>query len=363
VQAKTNHISLLDGYRFLAALMVVSYHYWSKALDNSRYSLEYGNIFRFPELSQVTSYGSMGVDLFFMISGFVIALSAEGSTFSKFMASRIARILPTYWLALILTTAFLLWEGEVYRIVTLRQFLVNLIFLQRPMGEEFIDGVYWTIVIEMRFYLLVAALIALGLYRFYAWILFAWILLCLVDFMGAAIGVLRQAFITSYGFYFAAGGSFYFIYRKKYIRLSVMTIILSLVIALPNIIKRFGDNSAEISTVILLAIYGLMFVITTKRFVNIQWNWLPVAGAMTYPFYLIHEVIGFILMRHMNFIKNGFIITIVVLMLMLMLMLMLSWIIHRCFERWAVPLLRQQLLHVFFITLERIQIKKLFALK
>lgn len=339
--ARNERIPLLDGYRFLAAMAVCGHHYYSNPTAHLRSNLKFGQIFDFPTLDLVFRFGNLGVELFFMISGFVIALSAEGRSFVTFTSSRITRIVPTYWLAIAVTTSFLLVEGAAYREVTLRQLLANLVLLQRPLGEQFIDNVYWTIVIEMRFYVLVALLIAFNLYRHYAWLLLAWVLLCLVDYLGVGIGSFRQVFITSYGFYFAAGSAFYFLYRRKHLKLSMLTIALSLLIALPKTVNAFTANyGVDVivpTTLLLLSCYALMAAIAMRRFDDISWRWLPLAGALTYPFYLLHEDIGFILMRHIAITSNGFVLTLVIIALMLLM----SWVVHCYFERVVCPPLRR----------------------
>lgn len=339
--AKNERIPLLDGYRFMAAMAVCGHHYYSNPTAHLRNNMEFGQIFNFPMLDLIFRYGNLGVDLFFMISGFVIALSAEGRSFAAFASSRITRIVPTYWLAIAVTTSFLLIEGSAYREITLRQLFANLVLLQRPFGENFIDGVYWTIVIELRFYFLVALLIAFNFYRHYAWLLLAWVLLCLADYWGANIGPFRQVFITSYGFYFAAGSAFYFLYRRKHLKLAMLTIALSLVIALPKTVNAFTANYGEEvivpTMVLLLGCYALMAVITMRRFDDISWRWLPLAGALTYPFYLLHQDIGFILMRRITITSNGFVLTLITIALVLLM----SWGVHRYFERAVCPPLRR----------------------
>lgn len=341
--AGNERIPLLDGYRFLAAMAVCCFHYWSNVTLHLRNSLEYGRIFDFPTLDFVFRYGYLGVPLFFLISGFVIALSAEGRTFAAFMSSRITRILPTYWLAIAVTTAFLLVEGTAYREVTIRQVFANLFMLQAPLGEQFIDMVYWTIVIEIRFYLLVALLIALNIYRHYAWLLLAWLMLCLLDYSGVSIGIFRQIFITSYGYYFAAGGAFYFLYRRQHMKLSLLIIALSLVIAVPVVAgaltTKYGVEVQVPMGLLLLGCYAMMAIIAMRRSDVIGWSWLPLAGSLTYPFYLLHEDVGFILMRHITITSNGFVLTIVVIGLLLVM----SWVVHRYFERIVCSPLRRRI--------------------
>jgi peptidoglycan/LPS O-acetylase OafA/YrhL len=346
--AQNERIPLLDSYRVVAAFSVLGFHYWGKPLEDLRLNLVLGRIFDFPHLDQIFRFGHMGVDLFYLISGFVIALSAEGRSFAAFTSSRLARIVPTYWLAVTLTTLFILFEGTGYREIGVRQFLVNLVFLQRPLGEQFIDGVYSTIVMEMRFYLLVAALLALGRFRFYPYLLPAWVVLSLLEYLNIPLGPLKQIFITNVGYYFAAGSAFYLLYRRRHVRLAVGTILLSLIVALPKAIEHdvssYGSAAAIPVAVVTLACYGLMALVATRKFEDMRWPWLPILAGMTYPLYLIHEDIGFILMRHMVFIGDGFSITLVVTAFVAIV----AWLIHARFERIAVPAVRRWLAASFY---------------
>ena len=340
---QSERIPLLDFYRFFAAMSVVGFHYGSNLLSSSRVNLQFGRIFDFPNVDSFLNYGIFGVDLFFLISGFVIALSAEGRSFASFSASRITRILPTYWLAIVLTSVLLLILDSGFQEITARQVIANLAFLQGPFHEPYIDGVYWTIAIEIRFYALVALLIAFKIYRFYPWFLLSWVLLCYADFIKLPIGPLRQLFITSYGYYFAAGGAFYFLHHRRHIKLSLLIIILSLLISVPKgcelISQKLGQDVSLSAAVVVMTCYGLMALISTRWFDNIHWRWLPIAGALTYPLYLLHENIGFVLMRLLNFTSNGFILTLMIIMLMLIA----SWLIHRYFEQNVCPWLRRYL--------------------
>ncbi|HEX8659294.1 MAG TPA: acyltransferase family protein, partial [Hymenobacter sp.] len=79
----------IDLLRFLAALSVVIYHFTFFGKRNAQYNPLY-----FDELGEVTRYGYLGVHLFFMISGYVVLLSAQGKTIRQFFLSRISRLYP-----------------------------------------------------------------------------------------------------------------------------------------------------------------------------------------------------------------------------------------------------------------------------
>lgn len=85
----------LDAVRITAALVVVLYHY--VALGTA-WGLS-GTQHLFPALRPFALYGWLGVEIFFIVSGFVICMSAWGRTVGDFATSRISRLFPAYWAA------------------------------------------------------------------------------------------------------------------------------------------------------------------------------------------------------------------------------------------------------------------------
>ncbi|NEC93307.1 acyltransferase family protein, partial [Streptomyces sp. SID12501] len=111
------------------------------------------------------SYGSLGPELFFVISGFVILMTAWGRTTVAVVASRIGRLYPSYWVAVLLTGALLLLVWSEGKHVTPGQVAANLTMLQAVVGVDHVDGVYWTLWAELRFYLLMGLLVLVGVTR------------------------------------------------------------------------------------------------------------------------------------------------------------------------------------------------------
>jgi peptidoglycan/LPS O-acetylase OafA/YrhL len=94
-----NRIEELDGLRGIAILLVIGFHYVNNQLVNS--DVQVGKI-----LSKLTSFGWVGVDLFFVLSGFLIGnilIHNRGSKnfFRTFFLRRLLRIVPNYYLLII----------------------------------------------------------------------------------------------------------------------------------------------------------------------------------------------------------------------------------------------------------------------
>ena len=104
----------------------------------------------------------MGVDLFFIISGFVIFMTIKKSNdWKDFAWNRFARLYPAYWICVTFTAILMvvkykfLVPAESYRIShdLWMQYLANMTMLQYYFGIANIDGPYWTLIIELCFYL------------------------------------------------------------------------------------------------------------------------------------------------------------------------------------------------------------------
>ena len=143
----------LDVLRGFAALFVLFFH-----LTLFRNEAKYG-----------FQLGITGVDLFFMISGFVILMSIEKSKNANlFFLFRCIRLYPIYWI--IATFTFLLFfglnllNGEIpYVEIPFKDYFVNLSMFQYYFNVPNIDGSYWTLIIEMLFYISIYVLFRLKL--------------------------------------------------------------------------------------------------------------------------------------------------------------------------------------------------------
>lgn len=95
---KFSRIPELDLLRFLAAIAVVFFHYAFRG-----YAGDDLTTMHYPALEPVAQYGFLGVHLFFMISGFVILMTAGDGSVKRFIASRASRLLPAFWVCCTIT--------------------------------------------------------------------------------------------------------------------------------------------------------------------------------------------------------------------------------------------------------------------
>ena len=114
-------LELLDYGRFFAAIVVVLFHYTFNGISNGKIT----SIAHTQSVIDLTKYGYLGVELFFMISGYVIFFSAKSGSASKFAVGRAVRLYPAYWFAVLFTSVFAFnWGGDLMSVQP-RQIVVN----------------------------------------------------------------------------------------------------------------------------------------------------------------------------------------------------------------------------------------------
>ena len=149
---KSPRIEVLDFLRGAASLGVALYHFC--------------NILDAGVLKSISEYGRFGVQVFFVISGFIIPYSLFRSEykwkdFSVFIIKRLTRLDPPYivTLAIIVGLGVLSWyipfqNGEVFS-VSLAQVLLHFGYVNVFFGYPWLNDVFWTLAIEFQYYLLV----------------------------------------------------------------------------------------------------------------------------------------------------------------------------------------------------------------
>ncbi|QHI36903.1 hypothetical protein IMCC3317_22730 [Kordia antarctica] len=97
------------------------------------------------------------IDIFFILSGFVIFMTLTKIKSSKdFIINRLARLYPTYWVVVTFTFCLILFHqtfSEDFAHITLSDYLANMTMFQFYIGYADLDGPYWTLIIEMLFYI------------------------------------------------------------------------------------------------------------------------------------------------------------------------------------------------------------------
>jgi exopolysaccharide production protein ExoZ len=146
----------IQGLRGIAAMLVVMHHYnglYGQLLKHGRSELPW-----MLAIGNMNLFGAIGVPIFFVISGFVIAqqaLKTNPDSLPVFLAKRISRIVPIYW---IVTLVFVVATGGVFDEKLLR----SLLFVATDPGSNPLVGPGWSLEYEMYFYLMFGGLVLSG---------------------------------------------------------------------------------------------------------------------------------------------------------------------------------------------------------
>ena len=186
-----------------------------------------------PGVGALTQYGYLGVNMFFVISGFVILMTAWGRTVETFAISRVTRLFPAYWVSVALTAVLLLALWPQGKQIEAWQAFTNLTMLQSAYDVPHVDGVYWTLWTELRFYLLMGLFVLVGITRRRI------VAVCaLWPVLGEVASRTNQDLVGTllvhdYAPYFAAGMMLYLIYRDGHSWLSWGLVAWNWCLALP----------------------------------------------------------------------------------------------------------------------------------
>jgi len=146
-----HRLQWVDSLRGIASLLVVILHLWISVLRNY-------HIPQSVSVKAITSiifgyldFGKIGVVAFFIISGYVIPYSLKGKSLSQFFTTRFFRLYPAYWFSIL---ALIIIAG----MPPVKNLLINMTMLQRFVGVPDLIGAFWTLQIELIFYVVCAAL-------------------------------------------------------------------------------------------------------------------------------------------------------------------------------------------------------------
>lgn len=334
----SKRVNEIDLLRFVAALSVVVFHYAFRG-----YAADDRSVMPYPLLAPMAQYGYLGVELFFLISGFVILMTASRGSLKTFAISRVVRLYPAFWACCTLTFVLIALMGGERFSASVGQYLVNLTMLSGFVGVPSIDGVYWSLFVELQFYALVAALLLIGRIHQAERFLVLW-LLATVALEAYPIAPLRSVLLTDHAAYFIAGAMTFLIWERGLSMLRLGVIGSCLLLALYQSLDGLGQFEKHFATAlnplvvaaIICTFFAVMLLVATRRMgVFNRRPWLT-AGALTYPLYLIHQNVGFMIFNiaypainpHLLFWGT------------LLLMLAIAYAVHVLVERRYAPKLK-----------------------
>ncbi|WP_158299536.1 acyltransferase family protein [Paenibacillus antri] len=288
-----DRISELDALRGLAALAVMLFHY--VYFYNHNYAIHpidtSGSFFQ---------YGAYGVHLFFIISGFVIYMTIRKCESVKdFWVKRAIRLYPAYLTAVAFTfLATSTYSGLDSLSISIIDALLNATMLQGVVpGVDIplVDGSYWSLAVELHFYVFCGMLLATGLLRSPLTISWVWMVtiyvLKLLFVAGMIHPIVGDLGIVNYSNLFIAGVMFFELKNGKRI---VPHVIIVLAAAYQFIFFSF------LSGVIVSAFYLLFYALLTGNLRLLNNKPLIALGTISYSLYLIHQNVGYLILHYLE---------------------------------------------------------------
>jgi len=271
----------LDSLRGIAALGVVLSHY------TYLYDKYYGYEFTYLNFK----LGGRGVELFFILSGFVIFYTIENVKSGKeFLIRRFIRLYPTYWACLTITFVTVAIFGLDGLEVSTVDAIIGLSMVQQIFKVPPVDRSYWTLIPEFFFYISIFLLAITHQIKNIN--LYGIILLCLsfVHIHLYHIKYLGLLFNLDYICYFFAGIVFYQIKTGKKSIIYWILISLCCFVAISS-----KDDPALIIAIILIYLIFSLFSIGRLDFLT--WKPLLLLGNISYAWYLLHQNIGYVIIN------------------------------------------------------------------
>jgi peptidoglycan/LPS O-acetylase OafA/YrhL len=332
----------LDLLRLVSALMVLLFHYGFRMERSGE-----GGGIGFPELAPFAQWFDAGLLVFFAISGYVIAMSAEGRSAYDFAAGRFARLWPTFFVCATITAVTLsIWPVPGLPAPTIKQWLAHGVIISRGVGQPFLDGAYWTIAYEIIFYGWIFALIAVGaLDRRWKEAVLMWLLLSFSNELFIGSVLLQKLLITEYSGYFAFGLVLYKTQRGW----TVSNLLLLGAAACwatatpfliePDFVQTYGQQRGFEALALLGPIsLGLVAVCATMPSLPMRPSLAIALGGLTYPLYLLHQNIGYAVFSRFGTTDNRWWLAFI----LVAGLVFLSFVIATWLEPWA----RRGILHV-----------------
>jgi peptidoglycan/LPS O-acetylase OafA/YrhL len=304
-------LTALDALRGVAILLVIGIHYFN---DRGVFSLyPYNDAFAG---LLIFEYGFMGVELFFIISGFVIVMTLERCrTPYEFFVRRFSRIWPPLLICSIITFCIVKASSSPFSELKKQDwpnFLPSLTLTPNGLwsgyfpGIDLVDGVYWSLLVEARFYVIVAVIFWLfkrsNVTR--NLVIFTYVnILCRAALQRIFPGsnhIYSLFLVPDFMPWFAAGAVFFELWINRVSARFALILLGSMILIIFRTSTFVGDSgqSPYIISSFAIVFFGAFWLIATRssfaRF--LETPVLVWIGICSYSVYLLHHEIGMVIL-------------------------------------------------------------------
>ena len=309
----------IDGLRGIAALLVVLFHFYTPKVS-PLYALMHD--WMPASLEWVFLSGYVGVEIFFVLSGFVIAYTLLNEEVTpgfaaNFMIRRSIRLDPPYWMLIAVSVGYkcILWHHyapAILRSMGVGNLLINAFYLTDNIQHPPIVGVAWTLCLEIRFYISIILMLVIShqVRRRISPLAGAWALA--LTFVPLTIVSMIYRFtgdVTGYiqtWYMFAMGATLAWTIAKR-IRERWFWMLLAMAVC-GQLWQPDFRASIAVGTVLLIFACAKLGKMSTW----LSWGWIQKLGRISYSLYLCHVAVGLAIMDALLAYgdKSGFLATV-----------------------------------------------------
>jgi peptidoglycan/LPS O-acetylase OafA/YrhL len=271
-----------------------------------------------------------------MVSGFVIFLTLNKTKHTfDFVVSRFSRLYPAYWAGVLITFTCISVFGLPERETNITTVIINLTMFQQWLHVPNVDGVYWTLTLELTFYGIMLFLFVKHWLNKTNLILPAWLLLIILlhsleTYQDISVhGVIKLAFLMEYGNLFIAGIAFY--------RVMHSTDLFPYLIILMSLFVEYLLR--EQSFFFILTYYGTFLLLSWRLLERINAPIMLFFGNISYSLYLIHQNIGYIIIHQLEI--NNLATPISIIIIPLIFSVFIASLMYRFIENPALKFTRE----------------------
>jgi len=342
----------IDGLRFIAIISVVLFHLFGFIAEKDNHT--YLNNLEFSFLKNIFNHGDLGVNLFFVLSGFILALPfarhyikfTKKVNLKSYFYRRLTRLEPPYIILMTVLCVAYVYSDRIQITEAINSFLASLVYSHNIIfnSPSFINVVAWSLEIEIQFYILVPILSLLfsvkNKNKRRIGILAAIVLAILVSYYSN----LKFHFISDYLHYFLIGFLLVDYFLEDNTK-KISTILRSSVSLLSLFMLFYFDKSyfafkhgelvweLVLVSLIFISYYNIIIHKSLSFFSN---KIITNIGGMCYSIYLLHYIIiGFVgnPLLKLNFSGNQIINTIIFSFILLLSILIISTVFYLIIER------------------------------
>ena len=314
IEIQNKNFYSLDFLRGIAALSVFLFHI---GINNK---LKFSSGFK-----DLSNNGHLGVQIFFVISGFIIPYSMKKGNYNlskikTFFIKRLVRLHPPYLISMFLIFLINLifhqspYFNEALIKINITEFFSHFLYLNGLLNLKWLNQVYWTLAIEFQFYVFISLFFLLLDKDFWIWILILLILLF------SSIVFPFHNLLTLHLPFFLIGISLFRLISQNdsFIFFIFYLIIINIIILyLYNFDFRY----------VIAGIFPVFFLIFTKKY-----SFSVFFGNISYSLYLIHAPISQALIKIGSYFCRNIYHESILIIITIIVTISLSYLFYRYIE-------------------------------